>query len=293
MTPVSKGTGVSKSEPDENPLIPNQKLRRIYTAMLEARQLDGHIAKLQRKLKPSQRFDSTFGQEACRVSTGLELRASDLISEAKPGPVTDLILGAKVSSLLKTFARKRTGARRSTSSTTQPEDRAQQLPAIEDPEERLRVVIGAALVLKTHKRGSVVLAYVRRRELGSSTWKKILTLAAKLELPMIFVVLPGSLDKKSSAQMLLSAKASACGVPGIPVDSTDAVALYRVAQEALGRTRGGDGPVLIECLPYRLHGQTTAHHDPLIQISKYLLDRRVCDQAWLDKVGKALQKQLK
>jgi len=37
------------------------------------------------------------------------------------------------------------------------------------------------------------------------------------------------------------------GVPHMPVDGYDAVAVHRVAQEAYGRTRAGIGSVLIEC----------------------------------------------
>jgi TPP-dependent pyruvate/acetoin dehydrogenase alpha subunit len=82
-------------------------------------------------------------------------------------------------------------------------------------------------------------------------------------------------------------------VPGIPVDAGDAVALYRVAQESLGRTRGGDGPVLIECVAYPMEGSRGgAPADPLVQLEKFLLDRKVCSKAWLERAGNEMRRRI-
>jgi TPP-dependent pyruvate/acetoin dehydrogenase alpha subunit len=91
----------------------------------------------------------------------------------------------------------------------------------------------------------------------------------------------------------LCAKTGAWGVPGIPVDAGDAVALYRVAQESMGRTRGGDGPVLIECVGYRADGRDRAAAvDPLAQMQAFLLNRKVCTKAWLDGAAENVRKQI-
>ena len=293
MTTRRKGTGASKAESGENPLIPHKKLRQVYTAMVEARLLESHITRHQRRLKAAQRVDSTLGQEACRVSTALELKAGDLVSEKTTTPVTRLILGADPSSLLRELVPARKGSRRQPAAKrAQAENLAQQLPSVNDARERLRIGMGAALALKSAKRGGIVVAYAGHRELRGSAWRKILTIAAKLELPIIFVVLPGT-SGKSASDMVVCDKARSCGVPCIPVDSADAVALFRVAQESLGRTRGSDGPVVIECLAYNQRGKTTAQFDPLIQMGRFLLERKVCDQAWLNAAGKRLQARLK
>jgi len=73
----------------------------------------------------------------------------------------------------------------------------------------------------------------------------------------------------------------------------DAVALYRVAQESLGRTRGGDGPVLIECVAYGVEGSGGgAPGDPLVQMKEFLLGRRVCTKAWLERAGERLRRRI-
>jgi TPP-dependent pyruvate/acetoin dehydrogenase alpha subunit len=293
MTTKRKGSRTPKAEPGENPLIPNSKLRQLYTSMVEARLLDRHLAKLQRRLKPAKRLESTFGQEACRVATAIELKAGDLISERSPSPVTRLILGADPGSVLRDLALKQKNTRkRTTTRRRQAEGIAKQLPSITDAAERLRTAMGAALALKLSAPGHVVVAYADHRELRVRDWRTILTSAAKLELPVIFVVLPAAPKRKTAADMIICAKVGSTGVPCIPVDSADAVALFRVTQESLGRTRGGDGPVLIECLAYRERNQTT-QHDPLVQMKRFLLQRKVSNQRSLDVAGRRFQLQTK
>ena len=274
----------------ENPLVPNTKLRQMYMAMAEARVLDEHIAKSQKTVK-GRRLESTRGQEACRVSMAIDLGPGDLVSDSQVGVVMDLIAGAKASSLLKRVAEIHSGKK--TRGAKLGEASGRVLPWVEDAGERLRMAMGAALSFKTLGRANVVVAYVRHGEVGKGVWRKVLALAGKLELPVIFVILPAVKGEKRDGVANLSAKTARWGVPGIPVDAGDAVALYRVAQESLGRTRGGDGPVLIECVAYRMGGSggDTAG-DPLVQMEEFLLGRRVCTKAWLERAGERLRRRI-
>jgi TPP-dependent pyruvate/acetoin dehydrogenase alpha subunit len=284
----------------ENPLVPNAKLRQMYVAMAAARVLDEHISGLPKRTRSGKRVTdkradarrqaSIRGQEACRVSTAIDLGPGDLVSDSQVGVVMDMLAGAKVSSLLKRVAELRSGKKTKRVKVGGVFGR---LPWIDDAGERLRMAMGAALSFKTLKRANVVVAYVRHGEVGKGEWRKMLELAAKLELPVIFVVLAAGKGEKTEGITNLSAKAARWGVPGIPVDAGDAVALYRVAQESLGRTRGGDGPVLIECVAYRAEGSGgSAAVDPLIQMKNFLLGRKVGTKAWLERAGDGLRRRI-
>jgi TPP-dependent pyruvate/acetoin dehydrogenase alpha subunit len=277
---------LNETAPQENPLINNKKLRQLYLAMVEARILAEHIARLQRGVKAGRLLDPTHGQEACRVSTAIDLGPGDLVSDAQQGVVMDLVLGAEVGSVLK-----RVAAPGERSRTAEIGARSRELPWIEDVDDRLRMALGAALAFKTLKQANLVVAYVRHRDAGGGSWRRTLTLAAKLELPAIFVVLPEVAGKKKKHAGLghVSAKARSCGVPGIPVDSSDAVALYRVAQESIGRIRGGGGPVVIDCVVDRTQGKTL---DPIVQMNRFLLEKKVCTPAWLDHAGDAFRERI-
>jgi acetoin:2,6-dichlorophenolindophenol oxidoreductase subunit alpha len=286
---------LSKAGLYENPLVPNKKLLQMYGVMADARALDEHIQGLQKGLKGRRRLASTRGQEACRVSTALDLLPGDLVSDSQAGVVMDLISGAQskaqIASLLGRVAEfhegKIDGAKLAREGAL-----ARVLPWAGDAGDRLRMAMGAALSFKTLKRGSLVVAYVGNDELGKNAWRKILETASRLELPMIFVVLPGK-EKDQRGVRQLSAKARGWGMPGMPVDANDAVALYRVTQESLGRIRGGGGPVLIECKGYRLEGaRDDSAEDSLAQMRTFLLGRRICTVAWLKKTGERLHNRL-
>jgi TPP-dependent pyruvate/acetoin dehydrogenase alpha subunit len=274
----------------ENPLVPNAKLRQMYVAMAEARTLDEHIAGLQKRGKTRRKLDSIRGQEACRVSTAIDLGPGDLVSDSQVGVAMDLLAGAKAGSLLKRVAALHSGKKVMGAKVAGASGRV--MPWIDDAGERLRMAMGAALSFKTLGRPNVVVAYVRQGEVAKGVWRRVLELASKLELPVIFVVLPAKGEKRNGVTNL-SARTARWGVPGIPVDAGDAVALYRVAQESMGRTRGGDGPVLIECMEYRMEGKGgSGSGDPLVQMKEFLLSRKVCTKAWLKSGGAGLRRQI-
>ena len=284
----------------ENPLVPNAKLRQMYLAMTEARVLDEYVAGLQKRGKSIKRFkglkgrgrlDSIRGQEACRISTAIDLGPGDLVSDSQAGVVMDLLAGAKVSSLLKRLAE--LGSGKNAKGVRLGGTSGRLLPWIDDAGERLKMAMGAALSFKTLGRANVVVAYVRHGEVGKAVWRQVLELAGKLELSVIFVILPVAKGAKRNGVGNLSQKTARWGVPGIPVDAGDAVALYRVAQESLGRTRGGDGPVLIECVAHRMAGSGgAASGDPLVQMREFLLGRKVCTKTWLERAGDGLRRRI-
>ena len=130
------------------------------------------------------------------------------------------------------------------------------LPWIDDAGERLRLALGAALSFKMSGQSNVVIAYVRRDSLSERDWRRVLSLGIGVGTASDFCGAAfASAARRQRTAANLSDDARRWGVPGIPVDAGDAVALYRVAQESLGRIRGGDGPVLIECLQLRLRAK--------------------------------------
>lgn len=283
---------MSKAKPHENPLVNNKKLRQLYVAMTQARVLDEHLCGLQRKRKTGTKLDSTCGQEACRVSTAIELMGGDLVSDAQHCVVMDLIAGATVRSVMRRAASLAARTNVVNPKTTANASVPQMLPWIEGAGDRLQMAVGAAMALKTLKRLNIVVAYVRAEELGNGNWLRALELASRFVLPIIFVVLPvrdsTNLRGRSAVEVARSR-----GIPGIPVDAGDAVALYRVAQESIGRTRGNDGPVVIECIALEVEGPGKKDVlDPLLQMKNFMLGRGVCSEAWLDRVGPAFRKRV-
>ncbi|WP_260705399.1 thiamine pyrophosphate-dependent enzyme [Edaphobacter flagellatus] len=272
-----------KKEAGENPLVPNAKLRAMYVAMIEARTLEDTATAKARGKGRRLKLTSIRGQEAVRTSTAIELGADDLISDYAPSAGMGSILGDDPIGLLKAF------------SSGKNKKIPRLLPTIEDSEQRVEMAIGAALALKTQGRQGVVVVYIGKNELSSQAYARLLKPAAHYELPIIFVVLPGMSRRKDDDDLAVVAKmAGKSGVPGIPVDSCDAVALYRVTQESLGRTRSGDGPVLIECVFWpTARNSKSALSDPMEHMEQFLLGRKIVTPAWLKQASKAARRRLK
>lgn len=282
MTIEGADTGVTF----ENPLIPNARLRQIYMAMMQARTL---ARVLQRR--------RTSGLEACLVSPAIDLEPGDLISDTLAGGVVDFLRGATLGEVLRpgTAAKKR-GVRAVCGG-------AGRLPSPTHVAERIWTALGAAAALKAHaartenivaeataNQAGVVVLYLLPHEIQAALWRKALTFANEQQLPVLFVTLPHAQVKGVSANTgAVSRIALRCGVPGIPVDADDAVAIYRVAQESIGHARIGGGAALIECVQFAAAGAPARCADAISGLEQYILQRRVATRAWIDRETQAFQ----
>lgn len=272
-------TAKSAGAAGENPLIPNAKLRQMYTKMLEARTLDEAAAK-RGAGNGRKRISTIRDEEAIRVSTTIDLGEEDLVSDGEPTAGMGLLLGGDRARLLRGLA----SAKTKPGNVFLDAGATRALPWIADEQQRLHLALGAALAAKARGRRGIVVAYVQKGKLTPAAWRKVLAPASELALPIIFVALPGQgAKKKAPEDAELCKLARAAGIPGIPVDSCDSVALYRVTQESLGRTRGGDGPVLIESVSWRAEGTRKRVEDPLEHMKQFLLERRICESTWFHK----------
>ncbi len=137
---------------------------------------------------------------------------------------------------------------------------------------QLGVSTGVAFAYKMQAQASVVILLAGRDLLDKAS--ETLSLAGEKKLPIIFFIesrlekpLPPSRLQKLEDE--INVLAATAGFPTIPVDGRDAVAVYRVAQEAIARARKGGGPTLIECkmLPGTM--------DPILHIERYMQKRGI------------------
>jgi TPP-dependent pyruvate/acetoin dehydrogenase alpha subunit len=271
----SKGTAPT-TVPHESPLVPNRKISEMYDGILQARLFEDHLHTL---LKKSER-PHTRGQEACRIAALIDLSSEDLISDApNAAPITALLRGIDPETILKTLGAKKTNPTKL--------DLPSLLPAAdaEDTADRLHLALGAALALKRLSLPHVLVFFANAGDLRLAAWEKYLRLAAAEELPILFVALPKATRKDPGRTdyyepFALSARATAAGVPGIPIDASDGIALYRVVQESLGRARAGGGPAFMECTTLLIEdskakGADKVSADPLTAMAQTLIARRL------------------
>ncbi len=230
-------------QPGENPLVPNAVLRQMHTAIQALRRSSSRGATSARCPR---------GQEAICTSALLTLRAGDLVSDLPGRALTQTVVQA-----------------------LQLEAAPTPLPiGATSPHQRLLLAVGAAAALRAQAAGAVLLAFAGAADLKRTQWQEVLGLAGASSLPILFIALPG---KTLVGQGWLSDHAQGFGVPGIPVDLADAVALYRVLQESALRARHGDGPALLEPIAWTLDGSSSQAADPLRTMQQLLRQRGLLD----------------
>ena len=160
--------------------------------------------------------------------------------------------------------------------------------------------VGAALASRLRGEDAVAIAYFGDGASSKGDFHEGLNFAAIHKLPVILFCQDNGLaisvpTEKQMPVPRVADRAAAYGVPGIVVDGTDVLAVYRVTREAVDRARRGEGPSLIDALCIRLtpHSSDDDHfryrsreavaaereRDPITRYRGYLLGNGILDEA--------------
>ncbi|MFT7616164.1 MAG: pyruvate dehydrogenase E1 component alpha subunit [Candidatus Woesearchaeota archaeon] len=149
---------------------------------------------------------------------------------------------------------------------------------------------GIAWASKIRNEKNATIVYFGDGATSEGDFHEAMNFAAAFALPIVFFCQNNqwAISTPRSAQthsQTIAQKSIAYGMPGIQVDGNDALGVYKVTQEALGRARNGEGPTLIEALTFRMGDHTTSDDsskyrdeaktkeweskDPLLRMEKY------------------------
>jgi TPP-dependent pyruvate/acetoin dehydrogenase alpha subunit len=228
-----------------NPLMNFETLRRIHKYMVQCRAFAEGAARGKRK---SDSVAPAVGLEAVEVATMVHLRPQDVIAPCGAqwisGRLPEGPLGLMMAELF-------------------PERGDQSSPSVIADRSigtaHTAIATGLALGRKEQQDGSVVVSLTERATLGNAASDEAMVLAGEKKLPIIYLIENnlwegiGSIGAQYSDDDL-QVRALHYGFPAMPVDGNDAIAVYRVAQEAIARARKNGGPTLIECRTFRWFG---------------------------------------
>ena len=107
----------------------------------------------------------------------------------------------------------------------------------------------------------------------------------------------------------ISDRAIGYAMPGITVDGTDVLKVYKTVKEAVEKIHRGEGPILIECVAYRLLGHSAGDlgiyrprgekeewdriHDPIKKYKKQLLEEGTLTFQETEKIQEKIQEEIK
>lgn len=125
----------------------------------------------------------------------------------------------------------------------------------------LPITVGAAISAQHLGTGAVSLAFLGDGATNIGAFHESLNMAAIWRLPAVFVIENNQYGEYSPLASTtpitrLADRAASYGMPGVFVDGNDVVAVRAVAEEAVLRARGGEGPTLVEADTYRQAGHS-------------------------------------
>jgi acetoin:2,6-dichlorophenolindophenol oxidoreductase subunit alpha len=257
-------------------LISNERLIRLYEVMLKCRMLEKRIRTQAKRNGIVQRL-SAWGKEGTLVGMLAGLNSQDAVDSTQQRFLVEFIQSA--------FAG-HTPLKKILDAASTANGGAGAHPGTE----QLGSLIEAARASKAKKNGGIAAAFSFDEPDSHCRWQEALDLAGAQGLPILFVRQRGVLrtspnSKSKPAKRAISPPMGARCVPAILVDGSDVVAVYRVASEAMTRARKGQGPTLIECVPFQLAGRVKngpakpsrvkksrrpASSDPIVNMEAYL-----------------------
>ena len=277
-----------------NPLISLQKLRELYSMMLQGRLLDERARILEKQAGFENNQYSSVGLEATAVGAAVDLRPADTLAPSHCDFVLSYLKGAPLTAM---FSQLYGRNARPENGRSFPEDRRYaQLNIVlvtSTIAAQLEVCIDIAFANQRGKNDNVVMAFSGEGSIPMNDWHDALRFAGRRNLPIVFVsqsqLSAGSVsvDLESAGDDTRS-QAGGYGFPGITVDGNDVVAVYRVAQEAIERARAGGGPTLIEAQTFP--GYVSG--DPIAAMERYLTAKGLFSDDWKKQTIALFQREL-
>ncbi len=172
--------------------------------------------------------------------------------------------------------------------------------------------VGAAFAEKYKKTGKVVISFFGDGSTNTGSFHESMNLASALKVPLVAIIennlygmsVPFSENEVEGTMAAsniedIAERAYSYNVPAMIVDGQDAVAVFLAVRSAAKRAREENQMTIIEAKTYRWYGHSRSDprayrtkaeekawrdRDPIIVLSKKLLDEKLCEQQELDKI---------
>ncbi len=213
-----------------------------------------------------------IGQEAVAVGTAAALEARDAMTTTHRGHGHFLARGAEPKRVMAELFGRETGYSRGRGGSQMMMD-----PSIGFfgangiTGGSIPFATGVALDAKLRDTGRVTVCFFGDGASNQGVFHETLNLAALWKLPVLFVVenngyAMSTPTARGLANPHIADRASAYGITGVSVDGNDFFAVRDCVAQHAAVCRAGQGPVLLECVTYRLSGHSRG--DPRVYRSR-------------------------
>jgi pyruvate dehydrogenase E1 component alpha subunit/2-oxoisovalerate dehydrogenase E1 component alpha subunit len=238
----------------------DETLLSAYRWMRLGRALDGRMQGLQRQGRVGF-YGAATGQEAVNVAAGLATRTEDWIFPGLREQLCALVRGHSLLDYAHHLFADDADPGRGRNMPCHPTAREVHYVSMSSViGTQIDHAVGLAFALQAKHESGVAVAFFGDGATSSNDFHAGMNFASVLGVPVVFcctnnqwaISVPVS---RQTAAASFAAKAAAYAIPGVRLDGTDFVAVYRALTDALKRARSGDGPSMLEFVTYRM----TAH----------------------------------
>jgi TPP-dependent pyruvate/acetoin dehydrogenase alpha subunit len=281
MTTIKKSIGkkkVTTGPASRSQVMPgDQDMLTMYRHMILMREFEDLIIHLYQQGKMIGGAYSGRGNEATAVGSAFALRANDAVFPMHRDLGAHFVKGQSVRAMMLTYLGRASGLTRGRDGTGHYTDtRLGIYGNISHLGAMIPVACGVALASNIRKENNVVMTYIGDGGASVGEVHEGLMMASVMHLPLILIIENNKyaystpVGKQVRAGKL-SDRAVGYGIPGVTIDGTDILEVYRVCRQAAERARNGQGPTLIESVTMRMAGH--AAHDNAWYVPKEMLER--------------------
>ncbi len=289
----------------EAPALTDEQMLQMYRYMWEIRRFDSRALEIYREGQMRGTTHPYIGMEAVGVGVCTALRNDDTITSTHRGHGHCIAKGGDMKQMMAELLGKATGYCRGKGGSMHIADVDRGiLGANGIVGGGMGIATGAALSAKVLGTDRANVCFFGDGALNQGVLHEACNLSAIWKLPVIFVCENNQYAMSAPAARFTSVadpsvRAVAYGIPGVPVDGMDILAVHRAATEAVARARAGDGPTFIVATTYRFFG----HHvgdplnyrdksevdewrkrDPIAGFKAYLLEHGILDEPEAERI---------
>ena len=282
------------------PELKREEALELYYFMRLNRSLDELLVRLFRQNKIVGGLYGSLGQEATSIGTAYALAKGDWIAPLIRNVGSLLVRGFKPRDIMTQYMARATSPTQGKDGTCHFGDLKTRhvISPISMLGDLIPVMTGVAMAGRYLGQKIVAMTWIGDGGTSTGAFHEGMNLSAVQRAPLVVVVENNQWAYSTPVNRQvplrdLADRARAYGVTSYTVDGNDLVAVLRIAREAVGRARQGDGPVLIEAKTMRMLGH--AQHDPaeyvpremfeywkardpLTRYEKYLDQHKLCNE---------------
>jgi pyruvate dehydrogenase E1 component alpha subunit len=203
------------------------------------------------------------GQEAVAAGVCLNLEPQDLLTSTHRGHGHTLAKGASLDRMMGELFGRATGSNGGKGGSMHIADfSVGMLGANGVVAAGMPIAVGAAHAIKIKSEKRIVACFFGDGAVNRGPFLEALNWAKVFELPVLFVCEDNRWSATTATEAMTAgdgplARARAIGVPGVPVDGNDALAVDQAARMLVRSIRDGQGPQFLHAVTYRFKGHVS------------------------------------